>query len=502
MSASAVRGGQVYVEIGANPSKLLNALRVVNTQIGSLGASVASVGGITAAAGASIAAPIAALGMAAASQTDEMRAAQAALADVGAAIGEAVAPAFVGMAKVVTTAATAVSKFVRENQPLVRTVAMVAGGLVAVGSTLAAVGIGMSYLSSAAAGLNGAVGSLASRIAGLVSALLTIATSGPVLAIAGVLGGAALAARALGVDLGKLAGSIAQSLSGPLSGVISLFGDLGATASTTMTGVFNAVASGDLAGAVDILWSGAVAAWSRGEQAVMGFLDPWIESVQNVFTDLGTWMAGTWDQMWTELATSDWGGYVLGAMDNVLNGIMSTWDNTIGYLQKGWAKFSGWWSGDTAKMEAEIARIDAANAGNASQRGRDRPGIAGRTGLSDEEKARMRQESADRRAAMASDAEQTKKDRAARTAQNVVDRAQAVRDANAALQQKVGSTAEPPPVAGPQAKAVGTAVAGTFSAFGVDQMAGPGNVQKQQLDALLKIQAGIEEANRVGAVVA
>lgn len=502
MSASAVRGGQVYVEIGANPTKLLNALRVVNTQVGALGSSMAAMGGMTAAAGSAIAGPIAALGIAAASQTEEMRAAQAALSDVATAVGEAVAPAFVGMAKIVTSAATAVSRFVRENQPLVRTVAMVAGGLVAVGGVIATVGLGLSYLSSAAAGVTNVFGPLVSRLATLASALITIATSGPVLAIAGVLGGVALVARGLGVDLGNLATSIGSSLSGPLSSAIGLFGDLGETASTTMTGIFNAVAAGDLAGAFDILWAGATAAWARGTEAIMGTLDPWIEAVQNVFSDMGVGLAITWDQMWTDIATSDWGGYVLGAMDNVLNGIMSVWDGTIGYLQKGWAKFSAWWSGDTAKMEAEIARIDAANAANADQRGRDRPGFAGRTNLSEEEKARMQQESRDRQDAMRAEGQRMREDRAARTAQNVVDRAQAVKEANAALQEKVGKTSEPPPVTAPGSQAVGTAVAGTFSAFGLEQMAGGGNVQKQQLDALLKIQAGIEEANRVGVVVA
>lgn len=501
MSASAVRGGQVYVEIGANPSKLLNALRVVNTQVGALGSAVTSMGAVTAAAGAAIVSPIAALGFAAASQTAEVVAAQSALSQLASSVGEAVAPAFVGMAKVVTSAATAVSKFVRENQPLVRNLAMVGAALVGVGGVLFVVGKGLSGLSATAAALSNVFGPLASRAAALTSALITIATSGPVLAIAGVLGGVALVARSLGVDLSSLATSIVQSLSGPLSGVISLFGQLGDIASTTMSGVFNAVAAGDLSGAIDILWSGGLAAWTTGLDAVMGTLDPWIEAVQNVFSDFGVGLAITWDQTWTNMATSEWGGYILGAMDNVMNALMATWDNTIGGLQKGWAAFSAWWSGDTAAMQAEIARIDASNASNAAQRGRDRPGFAGRTGLSDEEKARIRQEGVDRQNAMRAEGQKMREDRASRTAQNVVDRAQAVRDANAALQQKVGSTAEPPPVAGP-GQTVSTAVAGTFSAFGVDQMAGSGNVQKQQLDALLKIQAGIDEANRVGGIIA
>ena len=37
MSASAVRGGQVYVEIGANPSKLMSALTTINTKIADVG---------------------------------------------------------------------------------------------------------------------------------------------------------------------------------------------------------------------------------------------------------------------------------------------------------------------------------------------------------------------------------------------------------------------------------------------------------------------------------
>jgi hypothetical protein len=502
MSASAVRGGQVYVEIGANPTKLLNALRVVNTQVGSLGTAMSRMGGVTAAVGSAIVGPIAALGLAAASNTAEMKQAQSAIADVGKAVGEAVAPAFVGMAKVVTSAAKAVSRFVRENQPLVRNLMLAGAALSGVGGVLFVVGKGLSGLSATGAALSNVFGPLASRVMALASALITIATSGPVLAIAGVLGGVAVVARSLGVDLAGLAAGVGQSLSGPLSGVISLFGDLGATASTTMAGVFNAVAAGDLAGAVDILWAGALAAWTRGTQAVMGALDPWTEAVQNVVSDLGVGLAITWDQVWTDIATSEWGGDLLGAMDNVMNALMATWDFTIGGLQMSWAAFSSWWSGDAAAMEKEIERINAANAANAAQRGQDRPGFAGRTGLSEEEKDRMRQESADRQNAMREEAQKMRDARAARTASNVTNRANAVKEANAALQQKVGSTAEPPPVTAPGAKAVGTAVAGTFSAFGVEQMAGGGNVQKQQLDALLKIQAGIEEANRAGVVIA
>lgn len=64
MSASAVRQGRVYVEIGADPKKLFAALGTVNKRIGQLGSSMMSIGNRLMTAGSAITAPI--LGAAAA----------------------------------------------------------------------------------------------------------------------------------------------------------------------------------------------------------------------------------------------------------------------------------------------------------------------------------------------------------------------------------------------------------------------------------------------------
>jgi hypothetical protein len=62
----------------------------------------------------------------------------------------------------------------------------------------------------------------------------------------------------------------------------------------------------------------------------------------------------------------------------------------------------------------------------------------------------------------------------------------AVTEAKTALDQKVAATSAPAAVAGGAAAAeTSTSIAGTFSAFGVGQMAG-GNVQKLQLDESIK----------------
>ena len=90
MSASAVRGGQVYVEIGANPSKLLAALSTINTKIADVGMTLETAGAGMAAIGAAIAGPILAVGGAFVAQTAEMENMRAALKDIGTAVGEAV----------------------------------------------------------------------------------------------------------------------------------------------------------------------------------------------------------------------------------------------------------------------------------------------------------------------------------------------------------------------------------------------------------------------------
>jgi hypothetical protein len=498
MSASAVRGGQVYVEIGANPSKLLAALSTINTKIGDVGMTLESAGMGMAAIGAAIAGPIMAVGGAFVENTAEMQNMKRALTDVGRAVAEAVAPAFVGMANVIAGAAKAVAKFVRDNQGLVRLAVVIGGYFTAWGAATYAVGFAMTSLSRVVASSIGPIGSFVTMMKGAAVAVGAFAASGPVLAAVAVLGGLGAGAAVAGVDLRKLAGVIGGAFINPIQNLTAVFGDLLGTVNLTVEGMYRAIAAGDLAGAVDVLWAGWQAAWARGTQAIMGLMDPFTEMAQNAMSDLGVGIAAAWDQAWTDMATSEWGGYLLGAMDNVMNGIMACWDGLIGYLEKGWTEMWRRMGRITDEAAAkEFARIDNANAANAEQRGRDRPGFAGRTGLTDEQKARMQQESRDRQNAMLAEGDRMRQDRAARTAANVRDRAQAVADANRNLQAQVDRF----PV--PQAPQIGerlkTETAGTFSAFGIGQL-GTGSIDKQQLEELKKIRERLDKQLLAGGI--
>ena len=486
MSASAVRGGQVYVEIGANPSKLLNALRIVNTQIGNLGSGLSSVGQTMAAAGAAISGPIMAAGIAFANQNDAVLRAQASLLSLGEAVGKAVAPAVVGASNAIAGMADAAARFVRENEDLVRQVLAVGGALAGVGTLLFVFGEGLSVVSRVAGNIGGPIMSLVKIVGTLTASLITIATSGPVLAIAAVLGGIALAARAAGVDLGKMASSLRGSFDGPINDAKALLADLGETTSTTITGVYNSIAAGDIAGAIDILWSGVQAAWLRGQAAIMGVIDPWVSMIQNTFDVLGTYVVSGLDLLSTDAgnAVRKVSSVVMGIFDELANGVMATFDMMIGNIQKAWIRITGFLQGAT-DTQGKLDAIDKENQARADQRGKDRPGLASRMKEAISTNAAESQAANDRQGAAMSDLDKRMAGREDANRQRAADRAAAVDQAKAALEQKVGQTSAPAAVSGGAAAKATTSIAGTFSAFGVGQMAG-GNVQKLQLDESIK----------------
>ena len=498
MSASAVRGGQVYVEIGANPSKFLAALTTINTKIADVGMTLESAGMGMAAIGAAIAGPILAVGGAFVERTAEIENMQRALKDIGTAVGEAVAPAFVGIANVVAGAAKAIAKFIRENAALVRLAVAVGGYFTLLGTATYALGFAMTTLSRTITASIGPIGAFLTMVKSAAVAVGVFATSGPVLAAVAILGGLAAGAAIAGVDFRKFANVLGGAFADPIGNLTAVFGDLLGTVNLTVDGIYRAIAAGDLAGAVDVLWAGWYAAWARGEKAIMDSLDPFIEEVQNGMNFLGVAVAAQWEQTFADLATSEWGSAFLASMDNVINLGMASWDEYVGFVQKEWA-YAMWAIGRMSKEElgVELNRITEANAANAAKRGRDNPGFAGRTNLTEEQKAAIRKESADRQAAMFGDMEEQRKDRSDRTKENLARRAAAVVDANRNLQAQVNRFPVPQvPVA---AGALKTETAGTFSAFGLGQL-GTGNIDKQQLEELKRIREELQRQALAGGI--
>ena len=335
----------------------------------------------------------------------------------------------------------------------------------------------------------------------LVSSAASVAMLGVGLAAIGAavyVAGGALLKAAGGFD--GLKKSIGAAVSGGVEVFRAAMPDMVNVATMTATGAYDAFATGDLAGAVAILWEGAKAAWTVGSSAIMGVLDPWIEAVQNAWGTMTTFLANSWDRAFASLATSDWGGYLLGAMDNVVNALVATWDYLVGQIQKGWATIQGLFD-KGFNVNAEIKRIDRENRQRARERADLRPGFEGRTNLTEEEKARIRADAERRISDRVLGNERAAADRRRRTEERAQDRPGEVRDAIAALRRRIGEAAANVPGRAPLPvdQIRGPAeVRGTFSAFAARGLnSGTKGIAEQQLDILKQIAANTKEQVRV-----
>jgi hypothetical protein len=440
-------------------------------------------------------------GIAFTNQNEAVLKAQESLLALGQSVGQAVAPAIVGMANVISGVANAAARFVRENAEMIRQIVAVSGAVAGAGLALFAFGESLSIVSRVMGNIGGPIMSLVNIIFTLAGALITIATSVPVLAIAAILGGIAVAARVAGVDLAKMAGALRGSFDGPINDAKALLADLGETTSTTITGVYNSIAAGDIAGAIDILWAGVNAAWLRGQAAIMGVIDPWVSLIQNTFDVLGTYVVSGLDLLSTDAgnAVRKVSSVVMGIFDELANGVMATFDMMVGEIQKAWIRITGYLQGAT-DTQSKLDAIDKENQSRADQRGKDRPGLAARMNEAISTNATESQAARDRQSAAMSDLDRRMMGREDANRQRAADRMAAVEQAKTTLNEKVAQTSAPASISGGSAAKSSTSIAGTFSAFGVGQMGG-GDVQKLQLDESIK-QTKLLEKLAAGEIIA
>lgn len=380
----------------------------------------------------------------------------------------------VGGAAAATVAATAAMAGAWVSQALPATSAFLAGAAANLGRYIAqtaaaaaatvanAARIGIAWVASGLPGLTAflagslsvfgayavaAGGVVATSIASAAAAAAAwIAPAAPVLAIVAAIGLAAAGVTAFGSQIksamsgvgeivSQAAGFIGSGFNQAVADGAVVFGDLYRTATTTFNGIYDSLAAGDLSGAMDILWAGLVAGWLRGQEAIMGFIDPWISAVQNVFTDLGTNIAILWDQLWTALATNTIGATILGIFDNIANGVMAVWDGLIAAIQKGWIRVQGFITG-AKDTKQRIAAIDNENAARAEQRRQERPGVNERVRRANEEGDQMKSDARARQEKMRQDGEAEKAGREGANAGRAVARRARTQEAENDLAEK------------------------------------------------------------------
>jgi TP901 family phage tail tape measure protein len=314
----------------------------------------------------------------------------------------------------VMSAAASVTNAVRSGAAWVASA--LPGVVTFVGGAVAGIG---TYLGAAAMAVAGSVASAAAVAAAWVAPLaplllLSAAAVGVVVAvkqfgpqIAGAFSGVAGYAS-------DAAGAIGQGFGTAVSDGIVVLGDLAKTATTTFNGVYEAVAAGDLSGAMAVLWAGLVAGWLRGTEALMSYVDPWVAAFQDVFTDIGAGIYMAWDKIYTDSAAllNTMGAFIMGFFDNIANGVMTTFDNLVAAIQIAWTRVQGFITGAEDTNE-RVQKIKDENAAREEQRRQERPGVDSRTGKAAKENAQAEKDRMDRVKGIEADAQATKDERQA-----------------------------------------------------------------------------------------
>lgn len=467
------------------------------------------------------------------------------------AIGASLAPALTGMATALSEGIGQVVRFIRDNQDMVR-IALVASAALAaagaatwtLGTALVAASRSFDMASQAASVLLGPVRLLSNLGTALTQSFL-VATSavinfgiGAAVSMAGVLGpigllgvaiagiGVAVAAQMGAFDgllqkaedsltpISGIAGQVGQSIATTFQQMVAnatvVFGDLWDIASTTLQGVADAMAAGDIAGAAEILWLGVQAAWQRGSAAIMGAMDQFVTDIQNAWTQLSTGAANATDSLWSVVQQGFNLGVaaIAGIVDNFVTATMNKFDELVAAIQKSWNYVQSFFR-EGFDLEAENKKVDNATAARRRDRELNNPGMAAGMQAADEQNAGIRadaQARADARNA-AADMAQQQRDQANRD--RAKQRQAAVADTEDAMKRKADELADNRAEIdrqkmadrerlGNKVDALGaptatkSEVAGSFSAAAVGQMSFGKSLAQQQLDQLRRIADGVD----------
>jgi TP901 family phage tail tape measure protein len=218
-----------------------------------------------------------------------------------------------------------------------------------VGSALAGIG---SYVVAVGGAAAATVASMATVVAAFAAPLAPFLALGVAVgAIAGVAYQFRDGISGAFAGLGELASSagvaLGETFAGAAANAMVVLSDLGSIAGTTFRGIYDAIADGDLAGAMDVLWLGLNAGWLRGVEALMGAVDPWVSGLQNTFTYLVANVLSVWDQL--------------------ANGISSIWDNLEATIRKSWNYIQSFFKGGQFLAE-ENAKVDSEMSARARER--------------------------------------------------------------------------------------------------------------------------------------
>ncbi len=272
-------------------------------------------------------------------------------------IGEALAPELRKAADCFMKVAKSVTTFIRNNKQLVVTaakvvgvVALIGGGLLALGAIAGTISFAIGGLVSIISVFTGAI-SFAIGTIGVIVSVLTASLS--------VWWLVAAAVAALGATF------LIQS--GIIEKVIDWFGtkfdQLKGFAITAFDGIKAALSSGDFSLAAKILWLSLQVAWQKGISTLLEYWIGFKKSFMTVTLETFYGALSLITDAWAGLKSA-WVG-TIGFMKKGWSGftgmIMKAWNHTFGFMMKAWIRLKGLFD-DSIDVDAEIANIDQGTA--------------------------------------------------------------------------------------------------------------------------------------------
>lgn len=215
-------------------------------------------------------------------------------------IGAALAGTVTEGATTVTRIAAATSRWIKENQSLVVTVAQVGAGVAAAGSIITAVGLAIIATGAVLSGLATIVGAVIAVIGGLASVVGFLLTPLGLVATA-----VAAVAWMQWADGAKRAASIVASVIGPVAGVVK----------DTVKGISDALMAGDIALA--------------GKIAMAGLKTAFLAGIDGIATAVGGGLGDFIGKIGTQLITGDLEGVWATICAGIGNEWAKTWEGVV-----------------------------------------------------------------------------------------------------------------------------------------------------------------------------
>lgn len=232
-------------------------------------------------------------------------------------IGSAVAPALSDMLRAASPVVSAVIEWVKANRDLVASIALWSGVAAAAGGALMAIGLGIVFVSAVLGSIITLVTTATAVVAGLVAVVANI----PVLLIA-----AGIGAVAAFTDMRSAAGEALDWISEKLDALL-------ATGRQTWRGIADALATGDIQAAAEIMWVGLELVWKRGVAAIK---EIW-GNLKTAVLSAGYEVLAGWAMIAERL------GHLLeGALFSAIFAMMNAWTKFQAFFMSTWHKTTGW----------------------------------------------------------------------------------------------------------------------------------------------------------------